>query len=144
VTDLRPRGCSIPALATPVLNRVGSCMCHPPCLDPCGICGGVMQSVTAVCRGDQGKFRARRQWKDRNALRCISKRSNEMIHSLSLIRHWVNTRRTTNDNDKPRLSALFRRTKIRSFDPLLTTVLTAHPTQPLSPLFHPPVERAAS
>ena len=103
-----------------------------------------MQSVTAVCRGDQVKFRARRQWKDRNALRCISKRSNEMIHSLSLIRHWVNTRRTTNDNDKPRLSALFRRTKIRSFDPLLTTVLTAHPTQPLSPLFHPPVERAAS
>jgi len=37
-----------------------------------------------------------------------------------------------------------RPTKIRSFDPLLTTVLTAHPTQPLSPLFHPPVERAAS
>jgi hypothetical protein len=50
-----------------------------------------------------------------------------MIHSLSLIRHSVNARRTTNDNDEPRLSALLRRPKITSFDPLLTTVCTAYP-----------------
>jgi hypothetical protein len=84
-----------------------------------------MQSVTAVGSGDQQELRARREGKDRNALGCISKRSSEMIHSLSLIRNWVNARQTTNDNDKPRLSALLRRTKISSSDPPLTAVCTA-------------------
>jgi hypothetical protein len=59
-------------------------------LDLCGICGGVMQSVTAVGSGDQQELRAKRERKDRTALGCISKRSGEMIHSLSLIRNWVN------------------------------------------------------
>jgi hypothetical protein len=62
-----------------------------------------MQFVTAVGSGDQRKLRARRKWKHRNALGCISKRSGEMIHSLNLIRHWVIARRTTNDNDRSRL-----------------------------------------
>jgi hypothetical protein len=75
---------------------VGIWMCHPPCVDPCGICGGVMQSVTAVCCADHRELRARRERKTR----------------------------TTNDNENSR-SALFRRTKVRSFDPLLTTIWTA-------------------
>jgi hypothetical protein len=112
-------------------------------LDLCGICGGVMQSVTVVGRGNQRKLRARRQWKDRNALGCISKRSGEMIHPLSLIRHWVIARPTTNDNDKPRLSALFGLSKISGLDPSLTPIWTPYSAQPLLPLFHPPIERAA-
>jgi hypothetical protein len=66
-----------------------------------------------------------------------------MIHSLSLIRHWVNTRRTTNENNEPRSSALSGPTKVSSFDPLLTTIGTAHRAQPLLPFFHPPVELAS-
>jgi hypothetical protein len=54
------------------------------------------------------ELRARRERKDSNALGCIAKRSGEMIHSLSLIRLWVNARRTTNDNDESAASALFR------------------------------------
>jgi hypothetical protein len=102
-----------------------------------------MQSATVVGCRNQRKLRARRERKDTNALGCISKRSGEMIHVLSLIRKGLIARPTTNDNDKPRLSALFRRTKICSFDPLLTTVLTAYPAQPLLALFDPPVERAS-
>jgi hypothetical protein len=34
-------------------------------------------------------------------------------------------------------------TKIRSFDPLLTTIWPAYPAQPLLALFDPPVESAA-
>jgi hypothetical protein len=58
-----------------------------------------MQFVTAVGSGDQQEVRARRERKDRNALGCISKRSGEMIHTLSLICHWMNTRRTMTDDD---------------------------------------------
>jgi len=61
-----------------------------------------MQSVTVVCSADQRELRARRERKDRNALGCISKRSSEMIHSLSLNRDWVIARRTTNDDDRSR------------------------------------------
>ena len=57
------------------LTLSGERGCHPPCLDLCGICGGVKQSVTVVGRGDQRKLRARREGKDKNALRCISKGS---------------------------------------------------------------------
>jgi hypothetical protein len=67
-----------------------------------------MQSVTAVDRGDQRELRARRERKDRNALGCISKPSGERIHSLSLIRHWVNARRTASDNNESAASALLR------------------------------------
>jgi len=74
----------------------------------------------------------------------IEAQRREMVHSLSLIRHRVNARRTMNDNDKPRLFALFHRTKIGGFDPLLTTIWTAHTAQPLLPLFHPPIERASN
>jgi hypothetical protein len=102
-----------------------------------------MQSVTAVCCGDQRELRARREWKHRNALGCISKRSGQMIHALSLIRNWVNARRTTNDNDKPRLSALLHRTKISSSDPPLTAVCTAYATPSFLPFFHPPIELAS-
>lgn len=66
-----------------------------------------------------------------------------MIHSLSLIRHWVIARRTTNDNDKARLSALLGRTKISGLDPLLTTVWTPYAAPPLPAFFDPVVERAA-
>jgi hypothetical protein len=33
-----------------------------------------------------------------------------------------------------------RGTKINSFDPTLTAVFAAYPTQPLLALFHPPIE----
>jgi hypothetical protein len=89
-----------------------------------------MQFVTAVGSGDQQELRARRERKDRNALGCISNRSGEMIHSLSLIRHCMNTRRTTNDNDKPRSSALFGRSQISCSDPLLMTVCTPFAESP--------------
>jgi hypothetical protein len=102
-----------------------------------------MQSVTVVGRGDQRELRARRKGKDRNALSCISKCSGEMIHSLSLIRHWVIARPTTNDNDKARLSALLGRTKISGLDPLLMTVLDPVHGPPLPAFFDPVVERAA-
>jgi hypothetical protein len=75
-----------------------------------------MQSVTAVRCGDQRKLRAMRERKHRNALGCISKRSGEMVHSLSLIRHRVNARRTMNDNDEPPSFAPFGRTKISSLN----------------------------
>jgi hypothetical protein len=66
-----------------------------------------------------------------------------MIHSISLFRQQVNARRTMNDNDKPRLFALFGWPKISCSDPLLATVETSHTAQPFLPLFHPPVERSA-
>src|SRR5215207_9374578 len=100
-------------------------MCHPPCLDSCGICGGVTQSVTAVCRGDQRELRARRERKESNALGCISKRSREMIDPLSLVRHWVIARPTTHDNDKPRLSAVFGPTS----DPRVRIAAVADPDE---------------
>jgi hypothetical protein len=107
---------------------------HPPCLDLCGIFGGVKQSVTVVGRGNQRKLRARRQWKDRNALGCISKRSGEMIHALSLIREGLIARPTTTDNDKSHPPP-FGMTKIRSFDPSLTAVCTAYPSPPFLTVF---------
>jgi hypothetical protein len=67
-----------------------------------------------------------------------------MVHALSLLWHSVNMRRTTSDNDKPWSSGLFGWPKIRSFDPSLTAVWTAHPSQPLLALFDPPVELASS
>ena len=50
----------------------------------------------------------------------------------------------SSDNDKPWSSGLFGWPKIRSFDPSLTAVWTAHPSQPLLALFDPPVELASS
>ena len=41
-------------------------------------------------------------------------------------------------------TAVFRKTKISGLDPPLTPIWTAYPAQPLQPLFHPPVECAAS
>ena len=41
------------------------------------------------------------------------------------------------------LTAFFGLPKIWGFDPLLTSVWTAHTTQPPSPLFHPPIELAS-
>jgi hypothetical protein len=67
-----------------------------------------------------------------------------MVHALSLLWHSVNMRRTTSDNDKPWSSGLFGWPKIRSFDPSLTAVWTAYPSQPLLALFDPPVELASS
>jgi hypothetical protein len=72
----------------------------------------------------------------------ISKCSGEMVHPLSLIRYRVNARRTMNDNDKARSFALFRRAKTSGFDPPLTSVRTANPSQPFPAFFDPPVERA--
>ena len=118
-------------------------MCHPPCLDLCGISGGVMQSVTAVDSGNQQKLRSRRKGKDRNPLGRISKCSGEMIHAISLFRQRLNARRTMNDNDKPRSFALFCRTKISCFDPLLTSVGTPYAPEPFLAFFHPPIELAA-
>src|SRR5829696_3888364 len=67
-----------------------------------------------------------------------------MVHALSLLWHSVSMRRTTSDNDKPWSSGLFGWPKIRSFDPSLPAVWTAHPSQPLLALFDPPVELASS
>jgi hypothetical protein len=46
-------------------------------------------------------------------------------------------------SDRSRANAFFGLPKIWGFDPLLTSVWTAHTTQPLSPLFHPPIELAS-
>jgi hypothetical protein len=67
-----------------------------------------------------------------------------MVPPLSLLWHSVNMRQTTSENDKPWSSRLFWWPKIRSFDPSLTAVWTAYPSQPLLALFDPPVELASS
>jgi hypothetical protein len=41
------------------------------------------------------------------------------------------------------LSLASGRTKINSLDPLLTTVWTSYPSEPLLPFFHPPIELAS-
>jgi hypothetical protein len=76
--------------------------------------------------------------------RCVRECGSEVIHALSLFRQRVNSRPTMTDDDGSRLSVSSGRTKISGFDPVLPTVRTTSPAEPLQPLFDPPIERAAS
>jgi hypothetical protein len=108
-------------------SEVGRRMRVPPGLDHVRICCGVMESAATVASWNQRHLRTRRQREDVDAGRCVGECSGEVVHGFSLIRHRVNARRTMNDDDKSRSFALFDRTKISGFDPLLPTVWPAYP-----------------
>jgi hypothetical protein len=93
-------------------SEVGGRMCLPPGPDHVEIGRGVMESGATIASWNQRHLRTRRQREDVDACRCVGECRGEVVHELSLFRHWVNAPRTMNNDDKSPLSALAGRSKI--------------------------------